>query len=758
MTKTDKWWSRHRGRVAQAISLAVLLTIIVVIVTAFVRGVRKPPPAAPTPQPPRLGAQVVSITEGYDYVVTEAGKPKYRVKAARDTAYSDGRHELDQLTLISYAADGKETAQIVADHGIYWQQEGRAEFKGHVKLTDAEGLELTSEVLRYDQNQQVASTDVAMQFKRADLSGSSTGATFYGQSKIIDLAKDARLVKQHIQPGKGGPPVEISGAHGAYSKNEGLIRFDGQVVVARGQQQARADVINGFINAQTQKLERVELRGNAYLKEQEPQKTSELQARDMDFFFDGEQQLTRAVANGAAEARSLEKDAPREIKAERLEAIYTVTPKGSVPQTINSQGRTTLKMVVSEQPNKAAERVLEADGVQTTFQADGKFLQRAEATGNAILTITPLQVTPKSERQRVRAAKFKLDFFETGNALKTFVADGDAQAEFELLQPPKPEKDKPAKSAKRSLTSKKMTANVHQQSQELTDLTAEGDVKYTDGDRNATAGRGVYDAGTRTVALRNKPLLWDTNARTNADEIDTNLDTGESLARGHVRTTYYSRETTGGAAPFKQSKAPVTIAADRAIVRHREGAARYLGNARAWQEDDFVRAENLELDKGERVLTAWEKVQSAFYGVEREVEKGKKEIVPVFVSAEKLVYTDEQRKARYEGKVKIRQGTDQIDAVEAEAVMDENHKLSQMTATREVVLTQPLRRGTGDLLVYTAAKDAAVLTGNPAQVVDRERDVTSKGARLTLHLRDARIEGDDESGTKRVKTTHRIQR
>lgn len=758
MINTDKWWSRHRGRVAQAISLTVLLTIIGVIVVAFVRGVRKPPPAAPAPQPPRLGAQVVSITEGYDYVVTEAGKPKYRVKAARDTAYSDGRHELEQLTLISYAADGKETAQIVAEHGIYWQQEGKAEFKHHVKLTDAEGLELTSEVLRYDQNQQVASTDVAMQFKRADLSGSSTGAIFYAKDKIIELLKDARLVKQHIEAGKGGPPVEISGAHGGYNKGAGLLRFDGQVVITRGQQQARADLLNGFLNAQSQKLERIELRGNAHLQEQEANKTAELQARDMDFFFDGEQQLTRAVANGAAEARSLEKDAPREIKAERLEANYAVTPKGSVPQTINSQGRTTLKMVVAEQPHKAAERVLEADAVQTTFQADGKFLQRAEATGNAWLTITPLQITPKSERQRVRAAKFKLDFFETGNALKTFVAEGDAQAEFELLQPPKPEKDQPASAAKRTLNSKKMTANVQQQTQEIADLTAEGDVKYTDGDRNATAGRGVYDAGARTVALRSKPLLWDTNARTNADEIDANLETGESLARGHVRTTYYSRETTGGAAPFKQSKAPVTIAAERAIVRHREGAARYLGNARAWQEDDFVRAENLELDKGERVLTAWEKVQSAFYGVEREVEKGKKEIVPVFVSAEKLVYTDAQRKTRYEGKVKIRQGSDQIDAAEAEAVMDEQHKLAQMTAAREVVLTQPLRRGTGDLLVYTAAKDAAVLTGNPAQVVDREHDATSKGARLTLHLRDARIEGDDESGAKRVKTTHRIQR
>ena len=40
-------------------------------------------------------------------------------------------------------------------------------------MNDDEGLELTTEVLMYDQNQQVASTDVAMQFKRPDLSGSS---------------------------------------------------------------------------------------------------------------------------------------------------------------------------------------------------------------------------------------------------------------------------------------------------------------------------------------------------------------------------------------------------------------------------------------------------------------------------------------------------------------------------------------------------------------------------------------------------------
>jgi lipopolysaccharide export system protein LptA len=194
------------------------------------------------------------------------------------------------------------------------------------------------------------------------------------------------------------------------------------------------------------------------------------------------------------------------------------------------------------------------------------------------------------------------------------------------------------------------------------------------------------------------------------------------------------------------------------VMRHRESVARYQGNARAWQEDDFIRGDNLELDKGERMLNAWGNVQSAFYSVERETEPGKKEIVPIFVTADKLTYTDSDRKAHYEGKVKVRQAADQIDAETADALMDEDKKLSQLTAAQNVILTQPQRRGTGDLLVYTAATDAAILTGKPAFLEDRERATTSKSPQLTLYLRDARMQAVDETGKKRVRTTHRIQR
>ena len=762
--------------IGRALSLILLVATIAIIVTAFIRARRRPIPPGPIKAEARLKANVTSRVEGYESVVMDdKGREKYRLRAAVDTAFDDGRHEMEKVDLTAFGEiqkDGKpKTVRITSERGEYTPAQNLVTFETNVVVVSSDGLEVTSEKLNYDQKTEIASTDVAVQFKHGEINGSSVGAQLYAKEHLLNLWKEARIVATPTTPApkdpkkKNGQPVEMRSDKASYAELQGVARFDGNANITQGEKLARADLITGIVNPQTKKLDRVEMRGNSFLKSQEKTKTSELQARDMDFYFDEVQHLKQAVARGSAKATSLEKDSPREISAEQIDAYYLPGEKESLLQSVVTQGRTTMKIEVSEgaaNAKEVSERVIEADAVNAVFREDGVNMARADADGNAVLTITPKTIKPKSDRQRLRAAKFTAEFFPKGNAIKTFLADGNAVADFEPME-------QKSKRSKRSVTGKKLTANLVELTQDIDNLTVEGGAKFVENfpagskesDRNATADRAVYTASNQIVAMRGKPLLWDSSSRANADEIDANVETGESFLRGRVRTTYFSREKTGGAAPFKKDKAPVTIASDKAAVKHNEGAARYTGNVRAWQDNDFIRADNMELDNGEKMLTAWGNAQSAFYDFEREVEKNRKEVVPVFAAADKIVYTDANHTAHYEGTVKIKQGTDQIDAAVADAVMDDQHKLVQLTASNNVVMTQPQRRATGDQVVYTAANDTAILTaaaGKLAMVEDREREAVTKSEKLTLHLRDARIEAGSESGSKkRVKTTHRIQ-
>jgi lipopolysaccharide export system protein LptA len=751
-------------------SLLVLIIAVVVIVAAFIRARRHAPPRDYVSGPPVLLGKVVSIIEGYKYTQSDpkTGREKLRMLAAKDVAYEDGRHELEKVDLTAFDIERGKSLRVVSDRGVYLRDQSQITFSGNVRVKSSDGLEVTTESITYEQQSEIARTEVPVQFRHGEISGSSVGASLRAKDHVLTLPQSAHVISADPDPNKKDvQPVEIRGDRAEYVEKDGTVKFEGNVNVTQGERQGRADLATGFVNPQTKKLERVEARGNSRLESHEKSKASEAQSRDMDFFFDEARRLKNSAAYGDARVRSLEPDSPREITAERIDISYKPNEKGSVMQLINAQGRAVMKLEAvlgSARQGDWSERTVEADALQASLRDDGKNLARAEAAGNAVLTVTPKRITPGSEKKTLRAPKFVADFFETGNAIKTFVAEPNPFAEFDPMQPEGKDKDKdaPAKRLKKTLSGKKMTANFSQQTQDVNDLTVDGDAKLTEGERVAVAARAVYTASNQTVAMRGKPQVWDSAMRSSADEIDANIYSNESELRGRARTTYFNRDSTGGAAPFKKRKQPVTVASDRAIVKHNEGAARYIGNARAWQEEDFVRAEYIELDKGERTMTAWNNAQSAFYDFEREVEKGRKENVPVFASSDRIIYTDADRTAHYEGSVKIRQGTDRIDSATADAVMDEENKLISLTASKDVVMTQPARRATGDQVVYTAATDTAILTGNFAVVEDRERDAVTKSPKLTLHLRDARIEANDDnnvgSGAKRrVRTTHRIQ-
>ena len=517
------------------------------------------------------------------------------------------------------------------------------------------------------------------------------------------------------------------------------------------------DTMTGVLNTQ-KRLEKVELRCKYYLRTMNPGRAAEVHAVDMDFFLDNDQRLKTAVARNDTAARSLDADSELQMSgASLIEANFQSVGDQSLLQEMHSQGRAIVNL--SAPRSKAADpraknKRLTADAIKLEWRATGKDLQRAEAVGNAELYVEPVNKSATAERQTITGPRFDCDFFEAGNLARTCVVSGPAKAVIEPVQPS-------TKRGTRTITSDKMSTVFVRETQDPERMDAQGNAKFNELDRNGTAANVTYTSADETVRLRGgEPTVWDSRARTKAIELDSDLKNDISNSRGKTSTTYYNQEQTNGATPFTKVKSPVYIVSDRGEFNHDSAVATYFGDARAWQDDNFVRAEKLTIYVNEKRMTASGKVQSALYNAKRR-EKGASTSVPVFATAESMRYSDTDRILHYEMNVDIRQGTDRITSGVADVYLNqESSEVDKTIAERSVVLTQPGRKGTGDWMQYTSVDEVAVLKGNPARVDDVEQGMV-EGGRLTVNMREGRVVADDTRGPQsggRVRTTHKVKK
>lgn len=543
-------------------------------------------------------------------------------------------------------------------------------------------------------------------------------------------------------------PTRIRSESALLEKQEHRVTFDGNAIVTQEADELRADRMISYADASNH-IERIEARGNAYLKQAEK---AEIKSPDMDFFFGESHQLARAVALRGASTRSLGPEPIREASADAIEATFSQGAAANAVETITAHGNASMKIhapaPASNTANPAA-RELTADAVTMQFFPDGKNIKHAEAAGKAVMTITPVRADRRADKKTIRSPRMDALFFEEGNRVKTFNATDGVRVEIEATVADS--------HPLRVTTSKSARADFMEDSQDIDRVSQEGAFKYNEGDRNAVAERAVYDGQKEILNLRGKrPMVWDAKARTQADEIDYDRQRDETHARGDVRTTYYSRESTNDSTPFKDPKSPIFVTAERADAQNQDGVAVYTINARGWQDDNFIKADRIELYQDDKRMVAIGNVESALYQAKQETSPGKREVVPAFATADRMTYSDTERKIHYEGGVKARQGTDRIEASFVDSyLMKETNELDHLNAEGNVVLTQPGRRGVGEKLAYTSEDGRAVLTGKSARVDDVEKGATM-GSQLTFYSRDDRISVENQQGAGRVRSTHRL--
>jgi LPS export ABC transporter protein LptC len=750
--------------IARTVAIFILTVGIAFIAISYYR-LRNNKPFRLKSETPELSKEITGIIEGYEQRVTKGDRLYLLLRASRDITYSDGHHELEIVSLAVYPAEGDRPDQISATRAIYDQKNSVITFLGNVKIETKDALKVNTESLSYNQTSEIAHTDVPLTFTRENVSGQSTGAVVESKNQKLELKKavEITVAPEVLKDPQAKPvssrsrPVTIRSAHATFDQASMKLSFSGGVTAEQDRDVMSGDNLFATLNEQ-KRLQKVELRGNSYLRSMEEGRAAEVNSVDMDFFLDKDQRLERALAFTEARAKSLDSDAEMQLTAANMiEVTFQAQGERSLLRELRAEGRSMINLSAPKSKAndpRAANKRLSADSVKVFWRVTGRDLEKVEAVGNAELFVDPAVKSANSDHKTLTAPRFDCDFFETGNLARTFIATGGAKAVIEPTQPSE-------KKGTRTLTSQTITAVFVKETQDVDRLDAVGNAKFNENDRNGVAASISYAASDEVIRMRGgEPTVWDSRARTKALELDSNLRDEVSYSRGKTATTYYSQEQTNGSTPFHKVKSPVYVVSDRGEFHHQSGVAIYSGNARSWQDDNFVRADKLTIYVNDKKMEATGRVQSAIYNARRKVA-GVTSTVPVFASAESMFYSEANRLLHYENNVDIRTGADRVTSGVADVYLSrETSEVERTIAEKNVVLTQPNRKGVGDWMQYTTTDEVAVLKGNPARVEDSEKGST-EGGRLTVYVREGRVIADDVRGPQspgRVRSTHKVTR
>ena len=557
----------------------------------------------------------------------------------------------------------------------------------------------------------------------------------------------------HIVTVEDNQPTNIRSNEAVYEQSNGKILLYGNAEVTQGNNLIKGDNLIAELYP-NKKLRNAYAKGNSFLKQTTPERTTEISAAELNAAFNENQflQTANAIGNGNAVLIPAQSNEYSKVTISAPNRIQVNFKGEGLLDQMQTQGRTTIQLNAPNNSPDAADKRLTADSVKSFFNANGKDLTRAEAVGNAELYVEPLKNSAENYKTTVNAANFICEFFPTGNNAKNCTADGKTKT---VRVPTSPGDNR----GTQTLVADKLNAGFNQQTQDVQQFDAIGNTKFTELDRNGIADQIGFTTSDEIVRLRGgEPTVWDSRARAKANEIDWDSRNEKTSLRGNISTTYYSQKQTGGATPFGETNKPVFVTAAAAEFDHRQETGLYTGNARAWQENNYVRADKLLLQQKQGQLLAEGTVQSLLYNAKRK-EAGKETNVPVFAAARKLTFNRETRILRYETDVDIRQGADRIIAGSANVYLNERNDVSQTVAENNVVVTQPNRKASGDYAQYNATDEIIILRGNPARIEDAENG-SSQGGEVTVYLRENRVVGEGktkQAATGRIRSVYKVK-
>lgn len=259
----------------------------------------------------------------------------------------------------------------------------------------------------------------------------------------------------------------------------------------------------------------------------------------------------------------------------------------------------------------------------------------------------------------------------------------------------------------------------------------QGGFRYQDPTTTASAFRANYDIVGDRIILTTDPG-WQATVVTDgqtlkAKQIEFSPRAETARASGSVIAQLASKGKGGGATADTTSLfpagAPVFVNSDELVMRNADKIALFSGNVRAWQENNTILANELQVQGNGEIITARGNVRSQLYNTTAE-----KRTTPVQSRSEQLVARKAENRIELLGGVTITDETRSLASETATLFLDEKRKIERMQAEENVVVAESAsgRKGTGTKAVYDVEKKMIFVYGAPATISDPSGSVAGQ--------------------------------
>ncbi|MEM7352396.1 MAG: LptA/OstA family protein, partial [Acidobacteriota bacterium] len=185
--------------------------------------------------------------------------------------------------------------------------------------------------------------------------------------------------------------------------------------------------------------------------------------------------------------------------------------------------------------------------------------------------------------------------------------------------------------------------------------------------------------------------------------------------------------------PFGQGRGPIRIESGEAFYTTEPAAFTFIGQVRAWRDQNLLLAEQLRGDQDTQELSASGGIRTLWFTAPQrngEASAAGAQPQPIEVIAELLTYNQTDRVVSYSGDVRIEQDRRTLTCGELDVELDSNGREAQrMTCRRDVRLVDRQveppgaeRRVSGDLAVYTVTESRIEIYGEQVELVDTQKN------------------------------------